>query len=258
MVHESAKSFSRIFKGYDPAEVDVYIEKLITKHQVVLDEVHNLRARMKESGDEAAALRIEVACLRDEVALLSDTSPSPYAMQHRMAKMLRHAVDEVSRMQAEAQAEAEALVAAAEAEAEAAQREHRELLADMAAQRKALQTECEETRKKVDAELARMRAETQSAINEAWQDAQHEREQLLIDARQRADHYAEQARRVADEASQRRIMILEELMGVARDLEGVPASLESAYQQRKNPPEAGVVVPLDQKNPTPGDPAVAS
>jgi len=255
---EPANTFSRTFRGYDQAQVDVYIEKLITKQQLVFDEIQNLRARLKESGDEAAGLRIEVACLRDEVALLSDTSPSPYAMQHRMAKMLRHAVDEVSRMQAEAQAAAAALVAAAEAEAEAAQRKHRELLANMAAQRKALETEGEETRKKLGAELARMRAEAQSAINEAWQDAQHEREQLLADARQRADHYGEQARRAVDEASQQRIMILEELMGVARDLEGVPASLESAYQERTNPPEAGVVVPLDQKNQVPGDPAVAS
>jgi hypothetical protein len=47
-------------------------------------------------------------------------------------------------------------------------------------------------------------------------------------------------------------------MGVARDLQGVPASLESAYQQRNNLPEAGVVVPLDQKNQAPGNPAVAS
>jgi len=206
---------------------------------------------LKESGDEAAALR-------KEVAVLTDTSPSPHAMQQRMAKMLRHAVDEVSRMQAEARAAAAALVATAEAEAQAAQRKHRELLANMAAQRKALETEGEETRKKLGAELAGMRAETQSAINEAWQDAQHEREQLLADAKQKADQYAEQARRAVDEASHQRIMILEELMGVARDLEGVPASLESAYQERKYPPEAGVVVPLDQKNQAPGDPAVAS
>lgn len=246
MITEPAKTFSRIFRGYDPAAVDAYIEKLITKQQLLLDEVENLRARLKESGDEAAALRIEVAILTDEVAALTDTSPSPHAMQHRMAKMLRRAVDEVSQMQAEARAEAEALIAGAEAEAEAAQRNREELLADMAVQRKALEAECEETRRKLDAELARMRAETQSAIDEAWQDAQQEREQLLADAKQRADHYREQARRAADEASQQRIMILEQLMGVYRDLEGVPATLESAYQERKNPPEASVVVPLAQ------------
>ncbi len=247
MIAEPAKTFSRMFRGYDPAAVDAHIEKLITKQQLLFDEVESLRARLKESGDETAALRIEVACLKDEVALLSDTSPTPYAMQHRMAKMLRRAVDEVSRMQAEAQAEAEALIAAAEAENEAAQRQQEEMLADMAAQRKALEAECEQTRKQLDAELARMHAETQSAIDEARQDAQQEREQLLAEAKQRADHYREQARRAVDEASQQRIVILEQMVGVARDLEDFPAALESAYQERKNPSEASVVVPLDQK-----------
>jgi cell division septum initiation protein DivIVA len=240
-----------MFRGYDPAAVDAYIEVLITKQQSLIDDVESLRARLKESGDEAAALRIEVAVLTDEVAVLTDTSPSPHAMQHRMAKMLRCAVDEVSEMRAEARAEAEALIAAAEAEAEAAQRKHRELLADMAAQRKALEAECEETKKKLDAELARMRAETQSAIDEARQDAQQEREQereqLLADAKQEADHYREQARRAVDEASQQRIKILEQLMDVYREVKAVPATLESAYQERKNAPEASVVVPLDQK-----------
>src|SRR5271166_5192231 len=237
VIIEPAKPFSRMFRGYDPAAVDAYIEVLISKQQLLLDDVESLRARLKESGDEAAALR-------QEVAVLTDTSPSPHAMQHRMAKMLRRAVDEVSEMQAEAREEAEALIAAAEAEAEAAQR-------------KALEAEYEETKKKLDAELARMRAETQAAIDEAGQDAQQEREQLLADAKQEADHYREQARRAVDEASQQRIKILEQLMGVYRDLEAVPATLESAYQERKNPPEASVVVPLDQKIST-GEPAVAS
>ncbi len=91
-----------------------------------------------------------------------------------------------------------------------------------------------------------MRAETQAEIDEAGQDAQQEREQLLADAKQQADYYRERARRAVDEASQKRIRILEQLMGVYRDLEPVPATLESAYQERKNPPDASVVVPLDQ------------
>ncbi|TAM70931.1 cell division protein DivIVA [Mycobacterium sp.] len=258
MITEPANSFPRIFRGYDPAAVDPYIEVLLTKEKLLIDEVHSLRAHRNESGDEAAALRIEVACLEDEVAALSDTSPSPYAMQHRMAKMLRRALDEISRMQAEARAEADSVIAGAAAEAEAAQQEYRELLAHMAAQRKALETECEQTRKELDTELAGMRAEAQSLIDEAWQEAQHKREQLLADAKEKAHHFDERVHRAMDEANQERIMILEELMDVARDLQGVPASLESAYQERKNLPEAGVVVPLDQKNQAPGNPAVAS
>jgi DivIVA domain-containing protein len=237
VIAEPAKTFSRIFRGYDPAAVDAYIEVLISKQELLLDDVERLRARLKESGDEVAALR-------EEVAVLAETSPSPHAMQHRMAKMLRRAVDEVSEMQAEAREETAALIAAAEVQAEAAQRKHKELLADMAAQRKALEAEYEETKKKLDAELARMRAETQAAIDEAGQDAQQEREQLLADAKQEADHYREQARRAVHEASQQRIKILEQLMGVYRDLEAVPATLESAYHERKNPLEASVVVPF--------------
>jgi cell division septum initiation protein DivIVA len=258
MITERANTFSRIFRGYDPAAVDPYIEALLTKEKLLIDEVQNLRTQRNESGDEAAALRIEVACLKDEVALLSDTSPSPYAIQHRMTKMLRRALDEISRMQAEARTEADALIAAAAAEAEATQQQHRELLAHMDAQRKALEAECEQTRKELDTELAGTRAEAQSLIDEAWQEAQYEREQLLADAKEKAHDFDERAHRAMDEANQQRIMILEELMGVARDLQGVPASLESAYQQRKNLPEAGVVVPLDQKNQAPGNPAVAS
>ena len=240
VISETAKTFSRMFRGYDPAAVDAYIEALTTKQHFLLNDVESLRARLKERDDEAAALRKDVAVLRD-------TSPSPHAMQHRMAKMLRRAVDEISEMQAEARAEAEALIAATKAEAEAEQRKHKELLADMAAKRNALEAEYEDTKKKLDAELARVRAETQSEIDQAWQDAQQQREQLLADAKQEADFYREQARRAVDEASQQRIKVLEQLMGVYRDLEAVPATLESAYQEAKDSLEASVVVPLDQK-----------
>lgn len=257
MSTEHAQTFRRTFRGYDTAAVDAYIQALLAKQKFLIDEVQNLRAQRNEAGDEAAALRIEVACLTDEVAILSDTSPSPYAMQHRMAKLLRRALDEISQMHSESRTEVDALIGQAEAEAEAAQREHRELLADIAAQRKAVEAECAAIRREFDAELARMRADAQSSIDEAWQQAQDEREQLLAEAKQRARHSDEQARCVLAEANQQRIMILEELMGVAHDLQRVPAILESAYQERSKPPEESVVVQLDQKSQAPG-PAVAS
>jgi cell division septum initiation protein DivIVA len=240
VIIEPAKTFSRMFRGYDSAAVDAYVEALTTKQQFLLNDVESLRARLSERDDEAAALR-------KEVAALTDTSPSPHAMQQRMAKMLRRAVDEISEMQAEARAEAEALIAATKAEAEVEQRKHKDLLAEMVAKQNALEAEYGETKKKFDAELATMRAETQSEIDQAWQDAQQEREQLLADAKQEADYYRDQARRAADEASQQRIKVLEQLMGAYRDLESVPAALESAYQEAKESPEASVTVPLDQK-----------
>jgi len=206
-----------MFRGYDPAAVDAHIEMLTTKQRLLLDDVESLRARLKESGEQAAALR-------KEVAVLTDTSPSPHAVQQRMAKMLRRAVDEIAEMQTEARAEAEAVIAAAEAEAEDTRRKRDEMLADLAAHREALEAEYEETKEMLQAELASLR-----------DDAQQERERLLADAKQRADQDREEARRAVDEASQQRIKILEELMGVYRDLETVPAALESAYQEQKNP-----------------------
>ena len=217
MITEPARTFTRMFRGYDPAAVDAHIEMLTTKQRLLLDDVESLRARLKESGDEAAALR-------KEVAVLTDTSPSPHAVQQRMAKMLRRAVDEAAEMQAEARAEADGLIAAAAAEAEESQRQREELLADMAAERKALEAEYEETKEILEAELAGLR-----------DDAQRAREQLLADAKQRADRDREDARRAVDEAMQQRIKILQQLMGVYRDLESVPAALESAYQEQKNP-----------------------
>ncbi|HZC94031.1 MAG TPA: cell division protein DivIVA [Mycobacterium sp.] len=240
MITEPARNFSRMFRGYQPAAVDAHIEMLNTKQQLLLDDVESLRAKLKESGDEAATLR-------KEVALLTETSPSPHAVQQRLAKMLRQAVDEVSELRAEAQAEAAALSAKAKAEAEAEQQKHKELLADLCAQLNARQAEYDEAKATVEAELDRMSAENQSAIDAAWQDAQQEREQLLADAKLEADHYREQARRAVEEASQQRIEILERLTGVYRDLEGVPATLDAAYREFKNATEASAEAASNQK-----------
>jgi uncharacterized protein involved in exopolysaccharide biosynthesis len=121
---------------------------------------------------------------------------------------------------------AAALIAAAEAEIEAARRKHEEQLAELAARQEALEADHAESKEKLEAELASIR-----------DDAQEEREQLLAAAKLEADHYREQARRGADEAAQQRVKVLEQLMGVYRDLAAVPADLESAYQELKNPPE---------------------
>jgi DivIVA domain-containing protein len=237
---ESAKTFARKFRGYDPAAVDAHMDLLTTKQQLLLDDVESLRARLKDLDDEAAALR-------NEVDLLTDTSPSPRAVQQRMAKMLRNAVDEVAEMQAEAQADAAALIAEAKAEAEAEQQKHQERLADLDVRLQAREAKYEEAKEKLGAELDRMSAENQSAIKEALQDAQQEREQVLADAKLEADHYREQARRAVDEAGQQRIEILEQLMGVYRDLGSIPATLESAYREVKNATEASAEAPSDEK-----------
>lgn len=216
---EPAKTFTRTVWGYNVAAVDAHIEMLTTKQQLVLDDVESLRARLKD-------LEAESAALRQEVAVLTETSPSPHAVQQRMANMLRQAVDDAAEMQAEARAEAEALIVEAQAEAAAARQKQDELIAEMAAQQKAHEADYAESKEKLDAELAGLRA-----------DAEQEREQLLADAKQEAVRYRDQVRQEVDEASQQRIKVLEQLMGVYRDLEAVPAALESAYQEAKNPPE---------------------
>ena len=244
MITEPTKTFSRMFRGYDRAAVDAHIEMLTTQQELLRDDVESLMARLKASHDEAAGLR-------KEIALLTDTSPSPHAVQQRMAKMLRQAVDEVSEMEAEARAEAAAVIAAAEAEAEAAHRKRDEVLADLADQQEAMEAAYQETTNKLEAELARMRAETQAALDEARHDAEQECDQLLGDAKLGADHYREQAQRAVDEAGQQRIRILEQLVGIYRDLEAFPAALESAYREETNAPEespdAGTVVSFDDK-----------
>ena len=227
MIIEPAKTFSRTFRGYEPTAVDASIEAFTTKQQFLLNDVESLRARLKERDREVTALR-------KELADLVDTSTTPRAMQQRMSMMLQRAVDEVSEMQAEARAEAQALIEAAEAEAEAERQQHRELLADMVAKQNALSDEYEKTKKELDDELAAMRAQSQSEIDAARHDAQEQREQLLADAKQEADFYREQARRDVQEAREQRVRVLEQLMGVYRDLEEVPATLESAYREAKD------------------------
>jgi cell division septum initiation protein DivIVA len=220
---EPTQMFSRTLWGYHPSAVDAHIEVLTTKQQFLLNDVESLRARLKDSGDALAALR-------KEVAVLTDTSSSPHALQERMAKMMRQVVDEVSEMRAEAKAEAATLVAAAEVEAEATKQKHNDELAELAAQKKALKAECDETKAALEAEVAGMRA-----------DAEQQRERLLADAKEEADQYREQVKAAVDEASRQRLKVLEQLMGVYRDLEAVPAALESAYQEIKNPSQTSTV-----------------
>ena len=223
MTTETAQTFPRTFRGYDPAAVDARIEVLTTKQEFLLNDVESLRARLKDAGDEAAALH-------KEIAVLTDTSSSPHALQQRMAKMLRQAVEEISEMRAEAQSEADAVIAAAEAEADAVQAKHRDALIELAAQKKAMEAEFAEAKTALEAEVAAMRAE-----------AERQREQLLADAKREADDYREEVKRAVDEASRQRLKVLEQLMGVYRDLEAVPAALESAYEEVKNHSEASTV-----------------
>jgi len=236
VIIEPAKTFTRTFRGYDPAAVDAYIEASTIKQQLLANDVESLRAGLKDRDDEVAALR-------REVATLTETSSSPHAVQQRMTTMLRRALDEIAEMQAEARAEAHRLITTAKAEAEVEQQAHEEVLAELVARRNALEAEHEQTKTELDAELAKMRAETQTDIDASLQDAREKHDQLLADAKLEADYYRDQACRALDEANAQRVKVLEQLMGVYRDLEAVPAALESAYEDAKTSRESSVAAP---------------
>lgn len=226
---EPTKAFNRKFMGYEPAAVDAHIEMLTAKQKLLVDDVESLRARLQNSADEVAALR-------KEVALLTDTSPTPHAMQQRMAKMLRSTVDEISEMQAEARAEAEAMIAAAEAEIEAERRQHEQTLADMASRHQAMETEYREAKEALEAELAGMH-----------DDARRAREQLLAEAKEQLDREREEARRAIAAAREQRVKVLEQLLAVHRDLDAVPAALEAAYREQQEPLQDGAAAAADEK-----------
>ena len=220
VITEPAKTFSRRFMGYDPAAVDAHIEMLTTKQQLLLDDVESLRARLKESGEEAAALR-------KEVAVLTDTSPvaarGATADGEDAAACGRRGFRDAGR---------------GAGRGGGADRGGRGRGRGRAAKARRAAGGHGRAAKSPGNRVRGNQGKARGRTGRLRADAQQEREQLLADAKQEADHYREQARRAADEAIEQRIKVLEQLMGVYRDLEAVPAALESAYQELKNPPEA--------------------
>src|ERR1700739_4572790 len=69
---ESAKAFTRMLWGYNPGAVDAHVEMMTTKQQLLLDDVESLRTRLKDLGDESAAMRKKAAVLTDP-----STAPPP-------------------------------------------------------------------------------------------------------------------------------------------------------------------------------------
>lgn len=158
-MHDSATRFPRVRHGYDPASVDEYINEIGLIQRSLQQEVDNLRAQLKDSSTQ-------ITMLREESAALAESSPSPQAMTDRIAKMLRIAVDEVSEMQFEARMEAEQLIAGAQSEAEAAQTKSRQMLAELSARQRAMETEYAEVMNKAREEAARITAQ---AVSESEQ-----------------------------------------------------------------------------------------
>lgn len=155
----SAPRFQRTRSGYDPVAVNHYIAELVLRQQAQHCEIETLKA--------------EIASLKDENAALKDTSPSAQAVTDRMAKMLRLAVDEVFQMQSEARAEAATLVSAARDEAEAVRTQKREMLADMNARQRALESEHADV-------MRRAREEAEQLVAQATAEVERMR---VIDAR---------------------------------------------------------------------------
>ncbi|WP_181024912.1 hypothetical protein [Mycobacterium kansasii] len=248
-VNDPAPKFERTRNGYDPAAVNQYIAELMVQRQA--------------QHYETERLRVEIAALRDENAVLRDTSPSPPAVTDRLAKMLRFAVDEVFQMQSEARAEASALIAAAKNEAEAARVSKRDMLAQIEARQRALdlehaeavrraREEAEELRaqavreidqmriadarrrekaeQQLDAELIRLRSDAQFQIDDQLRTTQQECDKRLNDAKTEAERRV----RLADEqveqrmAEARRMLddVNQRRLGVLEQLARIHAKLE--------------------------------
>lgn len=154
-MHDSTTRFPRARHGYDPASVDEYVNEIGLIQRSLQQEVDSLRAQLNDSSTQ-------IAMLREQTAALSESSPTPQAMTDRIAKMLRIAVDEVSEMQFEARMEAEQLLSGAQSEAEAAQTKSRQLLAELAARQRAMETEYTEVMNKAREEAARITAQAVS------------------------------------------------------------------------------------------------
>lgn len=253
----SAPRFQRTRSGYDPVAVNHYIAELVLRQQAQHCEIETLKA--------------EIASLKDENAALKDTSPSAQAVTDRMAKMLRLAVDEVFQMQSEARAEAATLVAeaatlvsAARDEAEAVRTQKREMLADMNARQRALESEHadvmrrareeaeqlvaqataevermrvidarrrEKAEQELDAEIIRLRTDAQFQIDDQLQATQQECEKRLGEAKIEADrrlHVAdEQIEHGLSEARRTLEEISQRRVGILEQLARIHAQLEN-------------------------------
>lgn len=243
----SAPRFQRTRSGYDPVAVNHYIAELVLRQQAQHCEIETLKA--------------EIASLKDENAALKDTSPSAQAVT---AKMLRLAVDEVFQMQSEARAEAATLVSAARDEAEAVRTQKREMLADMNARQRALESEHadvmrrareeaeqlvaqataevermrvidarrrEKAEQELDAEIIRLRTDAQFQIDDQLQATQQECEKRLGEAKIEADrrlHVAdEQIEHGLSEARRTLEEISQWRVGILEQLARIHAQLEN-------------------------------
>jgi hypothetical protein len=242
-------------------------------------EAERLRAHLAESS-------AQVSTLRSETAQLAITSTSPQAMTDRMAKMLRVAVDEVSEMQFEARLEAESLILNAQAEAEASQSKIRQQLAELAARQRAMETEYaevmnraredsarivaqavsesermreveslrrEQAETELNAELNRLRRETEAKVEEQVRSTNQDCEFRILDAKAEAerrvrvaneqiDRRLQDARRALEEISEKRISVLEQLSEIHGTLQSIPTILDNAYREANVVPESGIAL----------------
>ena len=288
-----APGFGRVRNGYDPQLVDEFINEQVYLQQRLEQETTALRGQVEDLEQTVDSLRSqlaesssEVVSLRSQTAQLESSSTSPQAMTDRIAKMLRVAVDEVSEMQYEARLEAESLILASQAEAEASQAKIRQQLADLAARQRAMETEYaevmsraredaarivaqsvsesermrevealrrEQAETELNAELTRLRRETEAKVEEQLRttaqdcelrimDANAEAERRVREANEQIDRRLQDARRALQEISDKRISILEQLCEIHGTLQSIPTVLEHAYREAEVVPESGIAL----------------
>jgi chromosome segregation ATPase len=263
-----APNFARVRNGYDPQTVAEFINEQAYIQQALEAELNSVQSQLSAST-------AQVDSLRTETAQLATTSTSPQAMTDRIAKMLRVAVDEVSEMQYEARLEAESMVISAQAEAEASQAKVRQQLAELAARQRAMETEYAEVMNRareeaarivaqavsesermrevetlrrdqaeseLNAELTRLRRETEAKVEEQVRttaqecefrilDSKAEAERRLRVANEQIDRRLQDARRALDEIAEKRISVLEQLSEIHGSLQSIPTILDNAYRE---------------------------
>jgi hypothetical protein len=105
----------------------------------------------------------------------------------------------------------------------------------------------------LQAELSRLRRETEARVDEQIRTTNQECELRVLDAKQESerrlrvaneqiDRRLQDARRALDESTRKRVAVLEQLMQVHGTLESIPAILDNAYQEMNVAPESGLAL----------------
>lgn len=200
-------TFPTSFRGYDPEQVRVFLEKIADDLREARDREAALRAQLEsaEARAEAAAHPDEAqltAALGEETARVLLAAREAAAEirskgEESVARLLREAQDDASRMKAEA----ETILSQRTKEAETA----------AALIREAAEAELAEVKTQAEAAVAELRATGEAAANEARLEVERIRADAAAQAEEVLETAKAQGRDMVDEAILVRTRVLEDL-----------------------------------------------